>query len=123
LQRVHRVERPLRPASTLRKFNNTLDQIFAILTHKQEEQANQKAAGDDEAQLIDETFCQSLEYGLPPTGGWGMGIDRLVMFLTDHYSIKEVLTFPFMKDVVEDKKPAAEVVGIEAKPTEGVPHK
>lgn len=62
-----------------------------------EEQTNQKAQGDDEAQLIDETFCQSLEYGLPPTGGWGMGIDRMVMFLTDHYSIKGVLTFPFMK--------------------------
>jgi lysyl-tRNA synthetase class 2 len=53
-----------------------------------------------------------------------MGIDRLVMFLTDHYSIKEVLTFPFMKDIVEDKKPAAaEVVGVEAKPVEGIPHK
>lgn len=86
----------------------------------QEEQANQKAAGDDEAQLIDETFCQSLEYGLPPTGGWGMGIDRLVMFLTDHYSIKEVLTFPFMKDIVEDKKSAAEVVDVTPKPTEGI---
>jgi lysyl-tRNA synthetase class II len=46
-----------------------------------EEQARQKDQGDDEAQLIDETFCQSLEYGLPPTGGWGMGIDRMVMFL------------------------------------------
>lgn len=62
-----------------------------------EEQARQKDQGDDEAQLIDETFCRSLEYGLPPTGGWGMGIDRLVMFLTDHYSIKEVLAFPMMK--------------------------
>lgn len=49
-----------------------------------EEQANQKDQGDDEAQMIDETFCQSLEYGLPPTGGWGMGIDRLVMFLTNN---------------------------------------
>ncbi|EUC42734.1 hypothetical protein COCMIDRAFT_7748 [Bipolaris oryzae ATCC 44560] len=87
------------------------------------EQANQKAAGDDEAQLIDETFCQALEYGLPPTGGWGMGIDRLVMFLTDHYSIKEVLTFPFMKDIVEEKKTAAEVADGTGKPVEGIPHK
>ena len=63
-----------------------------------EEQAQQKSQGDDEAQVIDENFCTSLEYGLPPTGGWGMGIDRLVMFLTNNYSIKEVLAFPFMKD-------------------------
>ncbi|OBZ86786.1 Lysine--tRNA ligase, cytoplasmic [Choanephora cucurbitarum] len=61
------------------------------------EQANQKAAGDDEAQLIDENFCQSLEFGLPPTGGWGMGIDRLTMFLTNSNNIKEVLLFPAMK--------------------------
>lgn len=49
-----------------------------------------------------------------------MGIDRLVMFLTDHYSIKEVLTFPFMKDIVEVKKPAAEVVDVTPKLTEGI---
>ncbi|RCH83270.1 lysyl-tRNA synthetase [Rhizopus stolonifer] len=61
------------------------------------EQANQKAAGDDEAQMIDESFCQSLEFGLPPTGGWGMGIDRLTMFLTNSNNIKEVLLFPAMK--------------------------
>ncbi|KAI7890097.1 lysyl-tRNA synthetase [Mucor mucedo] len=61
------------------------------------QQANDKAAGDDEAQLIDENFCQSLEYGLPPTGGWGMGIDRMAMFLTDSNNIKEVLLFPAMK--------------------------
>ncbi|CAG8469209.1 9676_t:CDS:2 [Diversispora eburnea] len=62
-----------------------------------EEQARQKEQGDDEAQLIDETFCTSLEYGLPPTAGWGMGIDRLTMFLTDSSNIKEVLLFPAMK--------------------------
>lgn len=54
------------------------------------------------------------------TGGWGLGVDRLVMFLTDNYSIKEVLTFPFMKDVEEPKKTAAEVAGIEPKPEEGI---
>lgn len=53
-----------------------------------EEQAKDKAAGDDEAQLIDENFCTALEYGLPPTGGWGLGVDRLTMFLTDNNNIK-----------------------------------
>ncbi|KAJ4992564.1 Lysine-tRNA ligase, cytoplasmic [Stagonosporopsis vannaccii] len=100
------------------ELNDPFDQRLRF-----EEQANQKAAGDDEAQLIDETFCQALEYGLPPTGGWGMGIDRLVMFLADHYSIKEVLTFPFMKDIEEPKKTAAEVVDITPKAEEGIFHK
>ncbi|KAL0077747.1 lysyl-tRNA synthetase [Phycomyces blakesleeanus] len=61
------------------------------------QQASDKDAGDDEAQMIDENFCQALEYGLPPTGGWGMGIDRLTMFLTNSNNIKEVLLFPAMK--------------------------
>jgi len=67
-----------------------------------EEQARQKDQGDDEAQLIDETFCEALEYGLPPTGGWGCGIDRIAMFLTDSNSIKEVLLFPTMKPEVNN---------------------
>lgn len=62
-----------------------------------EQQAKDKAAGDDEAQLVDENFCTALEYGLPPTAGWGLGIDRLTMFLTDCNNIKEVLLFPAMK--------------------------
>jgi lysyl-tRNA synthetase class 2 len=66
-----------------------------------EQQAKDKDAGDDEAQAIDENFCQALEYGLPPTGGWGMGIDRLVMFLTNSSNIKEVLLFPAMKPETE----------------------
>ena len=49
-----------------------------------------KSQGDDEAMFIDEGFCASLEYGLPPTGGWGMGIDRMTMLLTDTSNIKEV---------------------------------
>ncbi|CAO1424330.1 unnamed protein product [Diamesa hyperborea] len=61
------------------------------------QQASDKAAGDDEAQMVDENFCMSLEYGLPPTGGWGLGIDRLTMFLTNSNNIKEVLLFPAMK--------------------------
>lgn len=62
-----------------------------------EEQARQKDQGDDEVQLVDETFCNALEYGLPPTGGWGCGIDRLAMFLTDSNNIREVLLFPTLK--------------------------
>lgn len=52
--------------------------------------------------FIDENFCTALEYGLPPTGGFGMGLDRVAMFLTDSNNIKEVLLFPAMKP--EDKK-------------------
>ena len=53
--------------------------------------------GDDEAQAIDQNFVTALEYGLPPTGGWGVGVDRLAMLLSDSNSIKEVLLFPAMK--------------------------
>uniref|UniRef100_A0A2P2I4B2 Lysine--tRNA ligase n=2 Tax=Hirondellea gigas TaxID=1518452 RepID=A0A2P2I4B2_9CRUS len=71
------------------------------------QQAADKEAGDDEAQLIDENFCTALEYGLPPTAGWGMGLDRLTMFLTNSYNIKEVICFPAMKPDDQKKKDEA----------------
>lgn len=60
-------------------------------------QSKDKSAGDDEAMFVDENFCTALEFGLPPTAGWGLGVDRLTMFLTDSNNIKEVLFFPAMK--------------------------
>lgn len=75
-------------------------------SHKQRkcfaDQLKDKEAGDDEAQMIDENFCTALDYGLPPTGGFGIGIDRLVMMLTGQPNIREVLLFPAMKP--EEKK-------------------
>ena len=53
-----------------------------------------KAQGDDEAMYLDEGFITALEYGLPPTAGWGLGIDRLTMLLTDTNNIKEVTFIP-----------------------------
>jgi len=69
----------------------------AVQRSRFEQQAKDKASGDDEAMYLDENFCTALEYGLPPTGGWGLGVDRLTMFLTDSNNIKEVLFFPAMK--------------------------
>lgn len=65
------------------------------------EQAKQSAQGDDEAQVHDEDFCLAMEYGLPPTAGWGLGVDRMTMFLSNKANIKEVLLFPAMKPTPE----------------------
>jgi len=78
-----------------------------------QEQTRDKDAGDEEAQPIDLAFVTALEHGLPPTGGWGCGIDRLVMLLADKNNIKEVILFPAMKPILaspsSDKaKPAEE---------------
>eukprot|EP00052_Salpingoeca_macrocollata_P006835 m.56194 g.56194 ORF g.56194 m.56194 type:complete len:90 (-) comp15687_c0_seq1:56-325(-) len=69
----------------------------AVQRERFAQQAKDKAAGDDEAMFVDENFVRALEFGLPPTAGYGLGIDRLTMFLTDTNNIKEVLLFPAMK--------------------------
>ena len=81
-------------ANGFTELNDPIDQEGRFL-----DQLKQREAGDDEAHVMDRDYITAMEYGLPPTGGVGIGIDRLVMFLTDAASIRDVLLFPTMKPV------------------------
>ncbi|PIO53977.1 hypothetical protein TELCIR_24670, partial [Teladorsagia circumcincta] len=97
--------------AAMREIANAYTELNDPITQRLtfEQQAADKSAGDDEAQMIDENFCTALEYGLPPTGGWGMGIDRLAMLLTDSNNIKDVLFFPAMRPEDPSQNPLANV--------------
>ncbi len=97
-------------ANGFSELNDPLDQLSRF-----EDQDAKRRAGDVEAQMIDSDFITALGFGMPPTGGVGLGIDRLVMLLTNRDSIKEVILFPQMKP--EAVKP--DVVGEEVK-NEGI---
>lgn len=78
------------------ELNDPRDQLARF-----EEQVAAREAGDDEGMMLDDDFITALEYGLPPTGGWGVGVDRLVMLLTNSSNIRDVIAFPTLKPIIK----------------------
>ena len=79
-------------ANAYSELNDPIDQRGRFM-----KQVEQRERGDDETEMLDEDFLNAMEYGMPPTGGMGMGIDRCVMMLTGNDTIREVILFPTMK--------------------------